>query len=153
MKKAQDASLIAENRRARHNYSIEDTFECGIVLLGSEVKSIRERHVGFSDAYAFIKNGEVFIIGLRIDKYKQATHETIDPERTRKLLLHKKEIKRIERSIGTKSLSLVPLKIYMKNGRVKILIGIGAGKSKIDKRETIKERDSKRELARVLKRG
>jgi SsrA-binding protein len=86
-------------------------------------------------------------------KYKQATHDEIDPERTRKLLLHKKEIKRIERALGIKSASLIPLKIYLKKGRVKILIGIGTGKSKVDKRQTIKERDTKKELARVLKRG
>lgn len=152
MKKS-DENLISENRRARHNYTIEDTYECGIVLLGSEVKSIRDRHIGFADAYALIKNGEVFIIGLRIEKYKQATHDDIDSERTRKLLLNKKEIKRIERLVSNKSVSLIPLKIYLKNGRVKVLIGIGTGKSKIDKRETIKERDTKKELARVLKRG
>lgn len=153
MKKSSDENLISENRRARHNYTIEDTYECGIVLLGSEVKSIRDRHIGFADAYALIKNGEVFLIGLRIEKYKQATHDDIDSERTRKLLLNKKEIKRIERIVSNKSVSLIPLKIYLKNGRVKVLIGIGTGKSKIDKRETIKERDTKKELARVLKRG
>ncbi len=153
MKKSDDQTLISENRKARHNYTIEDTYECGIVLEGSEVKSLRDHHVNFSDAYALIKNGEIFIIGLRIEKYKQATHDDIDPERTRKLLLHKKEIKRIERALGIKSASLVPLKIYIKKGRVKILIGIGTGKSKVDKRNTIKERDTKKELARVLKRG
>ncbi len=153
MKKSDDQTLISENRKARHNYTIEDTYECGIVLEGSEVKSLRDHHVNFSDAYALIKNGEIFIIGLRIEKYKQATHDNIDPERTRKLLLHKKEIKRIERALGIKSASLVPLKIYIKKGRVKILIGIGTGKSKVDKRNTIKERDTKKELARVLKRG
>jgi SsrA-binding protein len=153
MKTADDQTLISENRRARHNYTIEDTYECGIVLEGSEVKSIRDHHISFSDAYALIKNGEIFVIGLRIEKYKQATHDEIDPERTRKLLLHKKEIKRIERALGIKSASLIPLKIYLKKGRVKILIGIGTGKSKVDKRQTIKERDTKKELARVLKRG
>ncbi len=153
MKTADDQTLISENRRARHNYTIEDTYECGIVLEGSEVKSIRDHHISFADAYALIKNGEIFVIGLRIEKYKQATHDEIDPERTRKLLLHKKEIKRIERALGIKSASLIPLKIYLKKGRVKILIGIGTGKSKVDKRQTIKERDTKKELARVLKRG
>lgn len=144
---------IAENRRARHNYAIEDTYECGIVLRGSEVKSIRAHHLSFADAYALIKNGEVFIIGLRIEKFKQSTHEEIDPERTRKLLLNKKEITRIERILQSKKASLIPLKVYLKNGRVKILIGLGFGKSKIDKREDIKERDTKKEIARVLKRG
>jgi SsrA-binding protein len=144
---------IAENRRARHNYAIIETFECGMVLRGSEVKSLRAHHLSFADAYALIKNGEIFIIGLRIEKFKQSTHEDIDPERTRKLLLKKKEITRIERTLQTKKASLVPLKIYLKNSRVKLLLGIGQGKGKIDKREEIKERDTKKELARVLKRG
>ncbi|MCA9508787.1 MAG: SsrA-binding protein SmpB [Myxococcales bacterium] len=152
-KKPHDDNLIAENRRARHNYTIDETYECGIALLGSEVKSIRDRHLSFADAYALIKNGEVFIIGLRIEKYKQATHDHIDTERTRKLLLNKKEIKRIERALSNKSTTLVPLKIYFKNGKVKVLIGLGTGKSKIDKRQSIKERDIKKELSRVLKRG
>lgn len=144
---------ISENRRARHNFEIVDTYECGMVLRGSEVKSIRAHHLSFADAYALIKNGEVFIIGLRIDKFKQSTHEEIDPERTRKLLLHKKEINRIEKTLQGKKATLVPIKIYLKNGRVKVLIGIGLGKSKIDKREDIKERDTKREISRVMKRG
>ena len=145
--------LIAENRKARHNYAIEDTFECGMVLRGAEVKSIRQHHLSFADAYALIKNSEVFLIGLRIEKFKQATHEELDPDRTRKLLLNRKEITRIERTLQNKKASLIPLKIYLKNGRVKLLLGIGLGKSKIDKREDIKERDTKKELARVLKRG
>lgn len=144
---------VAENRRARHNYSIEDTFECGIVLRGAEVKSIRSHQLSFADAYALIKNGEIFVIGLRIDKWKQSTHEDIAPERTRKLLLQRKEITRIERILQTKKATLVPLKLYLKNGRVKLLLAIGLGKSKIDKRDDIKERDTKKEIARVLKRG
>jgi len=146
-------TTIAENRRARHNYQIEDTFECGIVLQGSEVKSLREHHVSFADAYALLKNGEIFVIGLRIEKFKQATHEEIDPLRTRKLLLHKKEITRIERAMSSKQTALIPLKIYLKEGRIKLLLGLGTGKSKIDKRDTIKDRESKIELSRVLKRG
>jgi SsrA-binding protein len=146
-------SVIAENRRARHNYSIGDTFECGIVLKGAEAKSMRQHHVSFADSYALIKNGEVFIIGLRIERFKLSTHEEIDPDRTRKLLLHKKEINRIERALLSKSATLVPLKIYLKKGRIKILVGIGIGKNTLDKRAVIKERDIKKELARVLKRG
>jgi SsrA-binding protein len=154
MKKTHEAIVpIAENRKARHHYSIEETYECGIALLGSEVKSIRAHQLNFADSYALIKNGEVLIIGLRIDRFKQSSHEEINPDRTRKLLLHKKEIVRLERTLIGKKATLVPLKIYIKNGRVKILIGIGIGKSKIDKREDIKERDVKKELSRVLKRG
>lgn len=154
MKKVTEGQTqIAENRRARHNYTIEETYECGIVLLGAEAKSLREHRLNFSDAYAMIKNGEIFIIGLRIDAFKQSTHEVMDPDRTRKLLLNKKEITRIERILQNKKATLVPLKLYLKNGRIKLLLGIGLGKSKSDKRDTIKERDSKKELSRVLKRG
>jgi SsrA-binding protein len=147
------STTIAENRRARHNYTIEDSFECGIVLHGAEVKSLRAHHVSFADSYVFIKHQEIFILGLRIEPFKQATHDAIDPERTRKLLMNKKEIIRLERLLQHKKLNLVPLKIYLKEGIIKILIGVGVGKSKIDKRATIKERDSKKELSRVLKRG
>lgn len=152
-KPAQKENLIAQNRRASFNYSIGETFECGIVLKGAEAKSLREHRVSFQDAYALIKNGEVFIIGLRIERFKQSTHEELDPERTRKLLLHKKEIIRIERAMMGKAQTLVPLKIYLKEGRFKVLVGLGVGKSLIDKRTTIKDRDSKKEIARVLKRG
>lgn len=154
MKNNKEAIIqIAENRRARHNYTIEDTYECGIVLFGSEVKSLRAHRVNFTDAYALVKNGEIYIIGLRIDKFEHSTHEQTDPDRTRKLLLHKKEITRIERTLQSKKATLIPLKLYLKNGRIKLLLGIGIGKGKIDKRETLKERDVKKEISRVLKRG
>jgi len=154
MKKPKPApSQIAENRRARHNYTVQDTFECGMVLKGSEVKSLRGHKVNFSDAYALIKNGEIFIIGLRIDQFDKSTHDILDPDRTRKLLLNRKEITRIERILRTSKATLVPLKLYLKNGRVKLLLGIGIGKTKSDKRNTIKERDAKKEVSRVLKRG
>src|SRR5580658_8767600 len=120
MKTDKDIVQIAENRRARHNYEIEDTFECGMVLLGSEVKSVRAHHLSFADAYALIKNSEVFMIGLRIEKYKLSTHDNVEPDRTRKLLLHRKEISRIERILHNKKATLVPLKIYIKTGRVKV---------------------------------
>lgn len=144
---------LLENRKARHNYSIEDSYECGLVLLGWEVKSLRDRRANFSDAYGLLKNGEIFILGLRIDPYLQATHEIIEPERTRKLLLRKKEISRIEKALQNKKATLVPLKIYLKNNRLKLLLGIGVGKTLVDKRQTIKDRDTKEQLRRVLKRG
>ena len=154
MKKEQtDTTSIAENRKARHLYTIDATFECGMVLKGAEAKSLRAHHLSFSDAYALVKDDEIFIIGLRIEKFKQATHEEIDPDRTRKLLLHKKEIKKIKKILQEKKATLVPLKIYLKNGRIKLLIGIGFGKTKTDKRQTLKDRDTKLELSRVLKRG
>lgn len=144
---------IAENRRARHDFTISDTFECGMVLLGSEVKSVRERRLNFSDAYALLKGGEVFVIGLTIEPYKFATLFSHDPTRTRKLLLNRKEIEKIQREIAKKGSTLVPLKLYFKDGRVKLLIGIGVGKTSVDKREDIKKRDAGREVARVMRRG
>lgn len=144
---------IAENRRARHDYTISDTWECGIVLLGSEVKSLRERRLNFSDAYAILKGGEVFIIGLTIEPYKFSTLFNHEPTRTRKLLLNRREIKKIEREIAKKGSTLVPLKMYFKDGKAKLLIGIGTGKTSVDKREDLKKRDSEREVARVMRRG
>jgi SsrA-binding protein len=144
---------IAENRRARHDYAITDTYECGIVLLGSEVKSLRERRLNFSDAYALLKGGEVFVIGLTIEPYKFSTLFNHEPTRTRKLLLNKKEIKKIERETAKKGCTLVPLKMYFKDGKAKILIGVGTGKTSVDKREDLKKRDANREVARVMRRG
>lgn len=153
MNKPSEQVIIAENRKAKHNYQIEDTIECGIVLLGSEVKSLRQRHVSFADAYAIVKNHEVLLLGLKIERFKQATHDILDPERTRKLLLHKKEIKKLEKLLQQKKLNLIPLKIYFKNSKVKILLGIGISKTKIDKRDTIKDREAKIDIRRAIKRG
>jgi len=144
---------IAENRRARHDYAITDTYECGIVLLGTEVKSLRAHRVNFSDSYVLIKNGEVFIIGLTIQPWTHGTHENHEPDRTRKLLLNRKEIKKIAKESQIKGASLIPVKLYFKNGKAKVLVGIGKGKTKIDKREDVKRRDADREVARVMHRG
>lgn len=144
---------VAENRRARHDYAVTDTFECGLVLLGTEVKSLRDRRLNFSDSYGLMKDGELFIIGLTIEPYKFGTHVNHEPNRTRKLLLNRREITKIGRELAKKGLTLVPLKIYFKNGRAKILIGIGAGKSNIDKRQDLKRKDADREVARVMRRG
>ncbi len=148
-----DIVNIAENRRARYDYSIFDTYECGIALLGTEVKSLRARHLNFSDAYALLKGGEIFLIGLKIEPYIYGTHINHMADRTRKLLLHKKEIQKIQREIQKKGSTLIPLKLYFKNGRVKVLIAIAQGKSKVDKREDIKKRDADREVSRVMRRG
>lgn len=156
IQKKTDAPIIvpvAENRRARHDFAIGDTYECGIALLGTEVKSLRERRLNFSDAYALLKGGEIFIIGLMIEAYRFGTHFNHDATRTRKLLLNRKEITKIEKEITRKGSTLVPLKIYFKNGRAKILIGIGIGKSSVDKREDLKRKDADREVARVMRRG
>lgn len=144
---------IAENRRARFDYAILDTFECGMVLVGTEVKSLRERHVNFSDAYALLKDHELFLIGLKIEPYKYGTHENHIVDRTRKLLLHRKELDKLERSITRKGLTLIPLKLYFKDGRAKVLIGLAEGKTKGDKRQSIKKREADREVARAMRRG
>ncbi len=142
---------ITENRKARHNYHLEDKFEAGVVLKGSEVKSLRSGNANIKDSYAAIKNGEVFIFQLHISPYKFATHVSHDPLRTRKLLLHKKEIKKLYGKVHGKGYSLIPTRVYFKDGKVKIEIALARGKRLYDKREDIKRRDAKRELDRARK--
>jgi SsrA-binding protein len=124
-----------------------------MVLVGTEVKSLRARHLHFADAYALIKDGEAFLVGLQIKPYAQGTHANHEPDRTRKLLLNRRELQRLARAIAEKGMSLIPLKLYFKNGRAKVLLGLGRGKSHRDKRETIKRRDAQREMARAVRRG
>jgi len=137
--------LIASNKKARHNFAIEAEYEAGIVLAGSEVKSIREGKVSFQDAYADVKNGELFLRQLHITPYKYAYYTNHEPMRTRKLLVHKYELKKIWAKIKEKGYTLVPLKIYFKNDKIKVLIGLGRGKKLYDKRETIKKNERKRQ--------
>lgn len=144
---------IAENRRARHDYAITETFEAGMELRGTEVKSLRNRNVHFESAYAMIKNGEAYLIGLTIDPFKYGTHENHEPDRTRRLLLHRREIARIEKLTREKGTTLIPLKLYFKHAWAKVLLGIGTGKSNVDKREDLKRRDADREVARAMRRG
>lgn len=145
--------IIAENRRAKYDYVITDTYECGISLKGSEVKSLRARHVNFGDSYALLKERELYLIGLKIEPFSHATHETHEPDRTRKLLLHKKEIDRLFRETKERGATLIPLRLYFKKGIAKVLLGLAKGKSKSDKRQTIKKRDADREISRVMRRG
>ncbi len=142
---------IINNKKARFNYEIVETFEAGIVLAGTEVKSLREKKVSIQESYAKIKNGEVYITGLNISRYKMGNRFNHEPDRERKLLLHKKEIKRLTGKLNEKGFTLVPLKIYFKNGKAKVLLGLGKGKAKYDKRKTIRERDADRDLQRELK--
>lgn len=144
---------IAENRRAKFDYAILDTYECGLVLLGTEVKSLRDKHVSFGDAYALLKNHELFLLGLKIEPYRYGTHQNHESDRTRKLLLHKREITKLERETMRKGLTLIPLKLYFKEGKAKVLIAVAEGKTKIDKRDTIKQREGNREVARAMHRG
>ena len=140
------------NRKAKFDYFIEDEFEAGIVLTGTEIKSIRAGHCNLKDCYGVVKNGEVFLLNMFIGQYREGNIFNHSETRSRKLLLHKKEIKKIEDSISLNGLTLVPLKGYFNDNKFKILVGIGRGKKNYDKRESIKERDIKREVDKNLKR-
>jgi SsrA-binding protein len=143
--------IIANNKKARHNYSIEPEYEAGIMLVGSEVKSIREGRVSFHDSYADIRNGEIFLRQLHISPYKYAYYTNHESLRTRKLLLHGYEIKKIWSKIKERGYSLIPLKIYFKNSNIKVKLGLGKGKKFFDKRDSIKQKDMKRDLDRERK--
>lgn len=149
-KKKQENSL-ATNRKARHEYYIEDTIEVGIVLKGTEVKSIRKGKVNMSDAFAMIEGGEVFVEGMHISPYEQGNIFNVDPLRKRKLLLHKSEIRKLDRQLKLKGYTLVPLKLYLKEGKVKMELATARGKKLYDKRETMAKRDSERKLRDVTK--
>ncbi|HQQ50356.1 MAG TPA: SsrA-binding protein SmpB [Spirochaetota bacterium] len=139
---------IVQNKKARFEYEILDTIEAGIVLKGTEVKSVRLKKVNIQDAYARIKDGEAFLYGMNISPYESGNIFNHDPLRVRKLLLHKQEIKRLTGKQQEKGLTLIPLKLYWKNGKVKVLLGLAKGKTLYDKRHDIKKRDSDRELQR-----
>ncbi len=142
---------IARNRRARHDYSIIDTFEAGLVLTGSEVKSLREGKANLSDAYGIVRDGEIFLINLHISVYERASYNNHEPTRTRKLLLHKREIGRLIGAIERQGLTLIPLELYFKRGIAKVAIALGKGKKMHDKREDAKARDADREIARAVR--
>jgi SsrA-binding protein len=144
---------IAENRRARRDYEIVETLEGGLVLKGTEVKSLRDKNVSFADAYALVKNHEVFLIGLTIDAYRHGNIHNHEPDRTRKVLLKTDEIERLEKQMQRQAVQLIPLKLYFKNGWAKVLLGIGKGKTHRDKRDDIKKREADRDIRRALKRG
>ena len=140
------------NRQAKFNYFIEEELECGIELLGNEVKSIKEGSCNIKDSYGVIRNNEVFLINMFIKKYKDASVFAADETRRRKLLLHKNEIKKLNNKITLEGYTLVPLKVYLVNGKVKVLLGLCKGKKTYDKRQTIKDREAKIRIERELKR-
>jgi SsrA-binding protein len=142
---------VARNRRALHEYEILDRLEAGIVLQGSEVKGLRERGATITDAYVQIRGGEAWLVGAHISEYDNAGHGGHDPRRTRKLLLHKREIERLAQALSEKGLSLVPLRLYFNEGRAKLELGLGRGKTLYDKRRTLAERDARREADRAVK--
>jgi len=145
---------VAVNRKARHDYFIDETVEAGVVLTGSEVKSLREGRANLKDSFARVTRGEAFVVNVHISPYDPAHRDNHDPTRSRKLLLHRGEIDRLEGKLNQKGLTLVPLRIYFNaRGRAKIELGLGRGKKHYDKRQTIKEREAKRETARAMRTG
>ena len=144
--------IVSTNKKARFNYEIIEKIEAGIALKGTEVKSIRNRNVSIGESYAQIKDDEVFLHNLHISPYEQGNRENHDPIRVRKLLLHKREIKKLVARTQQKGLSLVPLSIYLRKGKIKVELAIGRGKRLVDKREAIKKKTIEREIERIVKR-
>jgi len=142
---------IARNRRARHDYQVIDSWEAGIVLSGTEVKSLREGKANLTDAYGIVKDGEVWLLNLHISPYERGTHFNHEPTRTRKLLLHRKEIRRLIGAVERQGLTLVPLELYFKDGRAKVRLALGRGKKLHDKRADEKRREDERDMARALR--
>ena len=143
--------LICKNKKARFNYLIEDTFEAGLCLLGTEVKSLREGRANLGDSYGKIKNGEVFLVDAHISSYNFGNRFNHDPLRARKLLLHKREIRRLIGKVQEKGFSLIPLRLYFSNGKAKVELGMGKGKKLFDKRETLKRKTMERDMERGRK--
>lgn len=143
--------VLAQNRKARHEYFIEDTYECGLALFGTEVKSMRAGKVNLKDSYCMVKKGELFVIGMHISPYEQGNIYNKDPFRERKLLMHRREIDRLQGLQQAQGMSLIPLQLYLKDGRVKMELAVAKGKKLYDKRHSIAERDSKREMERNFK--
>ena len=143
--------IIANNKQARHNYFVLSSIEAGIVLTGTEIKSIRAGLANIKDCYAIIRDNEVFLLNMHISKYEEGSIFNHDETRTRKLLLHKKEILKLRDKLTLQGYTLIPIKLYFKNNRAKILLGVCKGKKNYDKRETIKKRDNEREIKAALK--
>jgi len=150
---AERRKSVARNPKATHDYHILETWESGIVLTGTEVKSLRNGKASIKEAYARVRNGEVFLEGMNITQYEQGNRYNHDPVRSRKLLLHRREIERLIGGVEQKGLTLVPLELYFKNGRAKVVLALGRGKKRHDKREDLKRRVEEREAARAVSRG
>ena len=145
--------LIAENRKARFDYTIDDSIECGVVLQGTEVKSVKEGKISFPDSFAEIIKDEVWLKNFHISEYVYSSIFNHNPDRPKKLLLHREQIKRLQRKVEEKGYTLIPLSFYLKNGRLKISLGICKGKKQFDKRNTIKDRDNQRDIQREFRKG
>lgn len=152
MGKSDGTKLIVSNRRARYDYDLDDTFEAGLVLTGSEVKSLREGKASLAEAWVKLdEHNEAWLVQSHIPEYDYASHDNHDPTRERKLLLHRYQLDRLARAIAQKGVALVPTRLYFRDGRAKLEFAVGTGKTQADKRRSIKERDVKREIDRVLK--
>lgn len=143
--------IVTENRKARHDYFIEETYEAGLVLVGTEVKSLRAGRANLKDSYAQVVHGEMFLYNLHISPYEQGNRFNVDPLRPRKLLMHQREIKRLYGQVKQQGLTLIPLKIYFKKGRAKVELALAKGKRLYDKRKALAEKDAQREIARALR--
>lgn len=145
--------LIAENRKARFDYTIDDSIECGVVLQGTEVKSVKDGKISFPDSFAEIVKDEVWLKNFHISEYVYSSIFNHNPDRPKKLLLHREQIKRLQRKVEEKGYTLIPLSFYLKNGRLKVSLGICKGKKQFDKRNTIKDRDNQRDMQREFRKG
>ncbi|MCS6924489.1 MAG: SsrA-binding protein SmpB [Candidatus Binatia bacterium] len=152
-KPATDEKTVCVNRKARHDYTIEETYEAGLVLTGGEVKSLREGRANLKDSYARVDKGEAFLLNAHIGTYQPAHYFNVDPTRTRKLLMHKREILRLMGKVREQGLTLIPLRLYFKQGRAKVELALARGKKVYDKRAALREREVKRDIARALRRG
>ncbi|MBO0469611.1 SsrA-binding protein SmpB [Enterococcus sp. DIV0242_7C1] len=146
-----EGKLIAQNRKARHDYTVVDTMEAGMVLQGTEIKSIRNSRINLKDGFVRIRNGEAYLLNVHISPYEQGNIFNHDPLRTRKLLLHKKQIAKLTTETKNTGITIIPLKVYIRNGYAKVLIGLAKGKKQYDKREDLKRKEINREIDRTLK--
>jgi SsrA-binding protein len=151
MPKEKGQKVVATNRKARHDYSIEDTFEAGLVLMGTEVKSLRAGRASLVDGYAFIENGEVWLDAVHIPEYTEGTWTNHSPRRKRKLLMHKQEILKLSSKVKEGGFTLIPLSIYFSDGRAKVELALAKGKKEYDKRQALREKQDTREAARAMR--
>lgn len=150
-KEREDGNLIAQNRKARHDYTVIEIIEAGMVLKGTEIKAIRNRRVNLKDGYVRVRDGEAYLVNVHISPYEQGNLFNHDPLRTRKLLMHKKQIAKLTAETKNTGVTLIPLKLYIKNGFAKVLVGVAKGKKQYDKRQDLKQKDMNREINRTLK--
>ncbi len=153
MAKAQGTKTIAQNRRARHEFFVEETYEAGIELKGTEVKSMRQGKVNLKESYAQVRDGEVLVQSMHISPYEQGSYYNTDPLRPKRLLLHKSEIRKLQAAVQRKGYTLIPLEVYLKNGRMKMALGVCVGKQLHDKRDDIAKKDAQRDMERALRAG